>query len=64
MAAKDRGSSVDPQLPCRRLGDSDGEGLGHEDHRLVAGGVPMRVELPSTSPTVRADFLNRVRLAA
>ena len=27
-------------------GITDGEGLGHEDHRLVAGGVPMRVELP------------------
>ena len=38
---------MDPQLPCPSMrGVADGEGLGHEDHRLVAGGVPVRVELP------------------
>jgi len=50
--------SIEPKLPCpstKRVAQR--ELLHHADERLVHRRVAVRVVLPSTSPTTRADFL-------
>ena len=48
-----------PSSPDHQPADNGRERLRHQDHRFITGDTAVRmVFLPSTSPTVRADFLN------